>query len=228
MSFVLKQEAYEGPLDLLLQLIEKEELEITNLSLANVTEQYLEYVRELEHTNLSEVSEFLVIAARLILLKSRALLPTESVHELEPDDLAARLVEYKLYKRLAAQLGVQAEASLFSQGKEPSKIKPPEQLITDGVDRASLREAFERVLEHIPTKPDLPEGTVEEQITIEECIAAVQQRLAGGQQPFESMFDVARSRVGVIVTFLAILELVKQRSLTVTAGAEGFTLSLRI
>lgn len=220
MSFTVKQREFEGPLDLLLQLIEERELEITAIALAEVTDQYLARVRELTRENLSEISDYLVIAARLVVLKSRALLPGEEEADAEPDDLAARLAEYKLYKELAGSLREHMDGRGASVGGPSFPIEPPKELIADGVTLSALTEAFHAVLAELPEPQQLPEETLDDQVTIEECIDEVRRRLTGGPVGFASLFKDVRSRVRMIVTFLAVLELIKQSALTVRKERE--------
>ena len=220
MSFTVKQQEFEGPLDLLLQLIEEQELEITTISLAEVTDQYLARVRELTRENLGEISDYLVIAARLVVLKSRALLPVEADAEEEPDDLAARLAEYKLYKELAASLRDHMDGQGASVGGASFPIEPPKEMITDGVTLAALTDAFQAALAELPKPQKLREETLDDQVTIEECIGEVRQRLTAGPFGFASLFSDVRSRVRMIVTFLAVLELIKQSALTVKQEKE--------
>ncbi|MDP4000476.1 MAG: segregation/condensation protein A [bacterium] len=220
MSFTIKQQEFEGPLDLLLQLIEEHELEITTISLAEVTDQYLARVRELTRENLTEISDYLVIAARLVVLKSRALLPGEAEAEEEPDDLAARLAEYKLYKELAAGLREHMDERGTSVGGPSFPIEPPQEMVADGVTLAALTDAFQATLAELPKPQQLPEETLEDKITIDECIGEVRRQLTEGPVGFASLFTDVRSRVRMIVTFLAILELIKQSALTVKQEKE--------
>lgn len=223
MSLILKQAKFEGPLDLLLQLIEDEELEITEVSLAEITDQYLGHVKELSRENLPEISDYLVIAARLVLIKSRALLPIDEADDAEPDDLAAQLAEYKLFKEMAATLGAGLEGGR-SFGKVPSVLPKPEGIVADGVDLAGLHRAFVEILDRLPEPLDLPEETLEEQITIEQCIDRVRTSLTAGPVQFQHLFKDLKTRVQMIVTFLAVLELIKQSSLRVKTDAPQLTL----
>ncbi|MEX1113217.1 MAG: segregation/condensation protein A [Patescibacteria group bacterium] len=215
MTFTIKQREFEGPLDLLLQLIEERELDITAVALAEVTDQYLGQVRTLSRENLSEISDYLVIAARLVVLKSRALLPVEDEEVPEADDLAQRLAEYKVYKELAGALGTRVEEAGRSIGRPPLSIEPPRKLVTDGVDLTGLHRAFRSVLAELPKPERLSEETLEEQVTIDECIGEIRRRLLEGPVGFRSFFKDVTGRVRMIVTFLAILELIKQEALTV-------------
>ena len=224
MSLILKQAAFEGPFDLLLQLIEDEELEITEVSLAEVTDQYLGHVKQLSRENLPEISDYLVIAARLVLIKSRALLPTELAEDEEPDDLAAQLAEYKRFKAMAARFSEQMDSGRRSYGKAPSVLPRPEGIVADGVDLAGLHRAFVEILDRLPEPIELPEETLEEQLTIEECIDRVRTSLTAGPVQFHSLFSDLKSRLQMIVTFLAVLELIKQSSLRVKTDAPQLTL----
>lgn len=227
MKYLVKQHTFEGPLDLLLQLIEHQELDITTISLATVTDDYLTHLKTLERQQLPEISDWLVVAARLLLLKSRALLPDRATDGVEPDDLAQQLTEYKLYKAAAAELDERMGSLHRSFGKSPSTVSPPAQVVVDGVDLTGLHQAFAEILERLPEPRALGEETLEQRLTIEECIDEVKIRLAKGPKAFEAVFTKLRSRVAIIVTFLAILELVKQRLLTVNYSRRQLTLSLR-
>lgn len=224
MSLILKQAAFEGPFDLLLQLIEDEELEITQVSLAEVTDQYLGHVKELSRENLPEISDYLVIAARLVLIKSRALLPTEIAEDEEPDDLAAQLAEYKRFKQAAAAFGERIDSGLRSYGKAPDKLPPPEGMVADGVDLEGLHRAFVEILDRLPEPVSIPEETLEDQLTIEECIDRVRTAIQAGPVRFHSLFSDLKSRVQMIVTFLAVLELIKQSTLRVKPDTPQLTL----
>ncbi|MSU76425.1 hypothetical protein EXS54_03075 [Patescibacteria group bacterium] len=223
-ELVFKQTNFEGPLDLLLQLIEDEELDITTVALAEVTDQYLGHVKELSRESLPQISDYLVIAARLVLIKSRAILPTDEVEEEEADDLAAQLMEYKKVKELAAKLGEGIHNSGLSVGKAPDKLPLPEEPVFDGIDIEGLHKAFVEILDRLPEVPDLPESTLEEQVTMEECIELVQVSLRRGPVAFRQLFEPARGRTRMIVTFLAVLELIKQSSLTVNNEQKELTL----
>lgn len=215
MTFSVKQHEFEGPLDLLLQLIEEHELDVTAIALAEVTDQYLAQVRTLSRSDLSEISDYLVIAARLVVLKSRALLPVDRAEIPEEDDLAERLAEYKVYKELARTLGTRVDEAGRSIGRPPLAVEPSREMVTDGVDLTGLHRAFQAVLAELPKPERLPEATLEDRVTIDECISEVRRRLTAGPIGFGSLFKDVTGRVRMIVTFLAVLELIKQRALVV-------------
>ena len=216
---------FEGPLDLLLYLIEREELDVTSVSLAAVTGQYLEYISVLERIDADAVSDFLVIAAKLILIKSRALLPrppeTEAGAEGDiGDDLVQQLITYKQFKEMARELGEMEAANrqTFVRVAPPPKIERKVDLsdVTLDILLKLVREALS------VDKPQAVVGTVVRplMLTIRDQIALIQHRLR--QQPrvsFSRLLERTRSRVEIIVTFLAVLELLKRRAVRVQQEA---------
>lgn len=210
---------YQGPLDLLLQLIEREELDITKVALAQVTDQYLAHVRALEQQNLQDIADFLVVAARLVLIKSEAILPRppeRAPGEEDPgDELARQLVAYKKYKEIANALHQREVEGLrtYLRLAAPPKVEGKLDLSNMGVD--DLWKAVTRALALMPDAPPVSSVVVPPKITIRDKIRRVQLSLrAGGRARFFDLLAEARSRVEVMVTFLAILELVKQRRVT--------------
>jgi segregation and condensation protein A len=215
MSFTVKLEQFEGPLDLLLELIQKEKLEITRISLAKVTDSYLEHLKKNLDISSENLADFLVVAARLILIKSKALLPILELTSEEEEsifDLEARLAMYKKFKEAAELLGARFDKRrfLFSRrGYEGAQkgFFPP-----DDADANVLEKVFRRILAEIPKKDKLAEERVKEVITLEQKInelkASLQQRI---ETNFKSLTQNAKDKIEIIVTFLAILELFKER-----------------
>lgn len=220
-AYQVKLPAFEGPLDLLLYLIEREELDITAVSLAAVTGQYLEYIRTLETIDADTVTDFLAIAARLILIKSEALLPRPpdragEGEESAGDELVRQLITYKQFKEIARTLGEweTANRQTFIRVAPPPKIETKVDLSQVTIDQL-LRLAREALAVE---KPAAPVGSVVRPftLTIRDQIALIRHRLA--QQPrvsFRRLLERARSRVEIIVTFLALLELLKRRQIKV-------------
>ena len=207
---------YQGPLDLLLQLIEREELDITKIALAQVTDQYLSHVRQLEQQSLQDIADFLIIAARLILIKSEALLPRppeRAPGEEDPaDELARQLILYKKYKELSNILRQREEAGLrtFIRTAAPPKVEP--KLDLSNLTPDDLRQAFTRALALLPDTPTVSSVVTPSKITIRDKIRQVQLILrTEGRARFFDLLKEAQSRLEIMVTFLAILELVKQR-----------------
>jgi segregation and condensation protein A len=215
MVYHIRLEQFEGPMDLLLSLIEKEKLDITQVSLAQVADQYLEYLRGQESTSLQNLSSFLTIAARLILIKSRALLPIlefDDEEEESMDDLEVRLKEYQRFREAAGKIGV-----LFGQRHIAHSRKsflgtlavfyPPSELTA-----LKLRAHFANVLGNIPVLEVLPEKEIRAIITLEEKILSLQNMLLERvETSFSDLIRIASDRAEVIVSFLAVLEMVKQR-----------------
>lgn len=219
MAYHIQLEQFEGPLDLLLALIEKEKLDITQVSLAKVADQFLQYLRHEESISLESLSSFLTIAARLILIKSRALLPilTFSDEEEESmDDLERRLKEYQRFREAAQSLGVMLGRSQISRSRESFLGRqvvfyPPQSLTA-----SDMRTHFANVLGEIPVVEILPEKEMCAIITLEEKILSLQETLSKRiESSFAELTRTAVDRVEVIVSFLAVLEMVKQRIISV-------------
>lgn len=218
--YQVKTEVFSGPLDLLLELIERAELDITRLALAQVTDQYLEYLRHLQHQNAAEVSAFLVLAARLVQIKSAALLPrpqiveTATVDEDPGEALARQLIIYKRFKELAGYLQQREENHLrtYLRLAPPPHPLPLARLDLSGLTLQDLVSAAQNVFFNKPSLTALDRVVSMPRITIREKIQAIIYRLRiGGMITFRSLLPPNISRVEVVVTFLALLELVKRR-----------------
>ena len=211
--FELRLPVFEGPLDLLLHLLEKEELDITTVSLVQVTDQYLSYLRSLEEINLDALADFVAVGARLLYMKSRALLPREAGVEGEAaeergEDLAQLLIEYRRYKEAAAALREREERGLRAY---PRLAPPPEVPLPSGLERVTLRKLTRILRQALSRHPPEPEGTIErEEVTVrqkvEEILAALARRAS---LSFRRLVMACRSRLEVVVSFLAVLELIK-------------------
>lgn len=215
MSYHFRSEQFEGPLDLLLSLIEKEKLDVTQLSLAEVADQYLEYMRQKENASLESMGAFLSVAARLILIKSRALLPILDFSDEEEeamDDLEKRLKIYQLFRDTAARLGTLFETSHSAATRDSFLEKEAVFYPPKDVTKEVLREYFVSVLGEIPLFEELPEKELEMIVTLEEKITSLQETLKDKvESSFAEVISTAQNRVEVIISFLAMLELIKQR-----------------
>jgi len=212
---------FEGPLDLLLHLIEREELDITTVALVQIADQYLGYLHESEVINVDALADFIYIGARLMLLKSRALLPRppapDGGGEAEDDDgedLAEQLREYRRFKEAAGQLRAIEAAGLHSYPRvaPPPELPPP--LGLEGVTLDLLRQMVEQALTRVPEEPE-PHAVIRpHKVTVREKVALIRERLAAeGRLSFRALIAEARSRMEVIVSFMAVLELIKSRLL---------------
>ena len=211
-----------GPMDLLLALIEQEELEITTISLAQVTDQYLKHIESLKEISPDALTEFLVVAAKLILLKSQTLLPKpppgiiEEDEEDSADDLLRQLKDYKRFKELAAQL-----AQLQAAGKRSFiRLAPPPKIeakLTIGeVTLDELLQAAAKALAVKPEPPDVNTVVSREIVTIGKKINLIRQKLKrDARLSFGDLLNQGHSRVEVIVTLLAVLELIKRKIVSV-------------
>jgi segregation and condensation protein A len=217
----VRLEVFEGPLDLLLHLIEKQELDITKVSLVAVTDQYLDYISHVEGINADNLADFLVVAAKLLLIKSRALLPAPpaSISEEEEDvgdELARQLREYKLFKELARQLRSREELGLRAYLRLAALPDLEKKLDPDGVSLEDLLAAAREALElHAPASP--VNGVVAPlTISIADRIRRIESLLTKkGSFSFQRLMRRAKSRPEIIVTFLALLELIKARRIQV-------------
>lgn len=206
---------FEGPLDLLLQLIEHRELDITRVSLAAVTDQFLDVISRPGNIALSQLADYLIIAAKLILIKSRMLLPqpktTPAEEEDVGDDLVRQLREYKMFKQAAAFLRERDRQGLRAYRRLAPLPRPkPTTFRLEGVSPDDLAHALMRVLR---LRPTLPQGTltVPLAVSIDQEIQKILDLTA--RQPsvtFSYLLESAQTRIEIIVTFLAILELIKR------------------
>lgn len=230
MAYHFRLEKFEGPLDLLLSLIEKEKLDITQVSLAQVADQYLNYIREEESISLENLSAFLAIAARLILIKSRALLPVLDFSDEEEEameDLEYRLKAYQLFREASQQLG---KMFLRAQGAATRESFLGMQVVfypPKDISKEALRDHFVHVLGDIPVFEVLPEKEMAAIVTLEEKITLLQETLSlRVESSFSELVSKTADKVEVIVSFLAMLELIKQRFIHVEQ--EKFFSDIRI
>lgn len=224
MSYKVKLNIFEGPLDLLLFLIKKEKIDIYDIPVAKITKQYLEYMELMKMLDLEIAGEFLVMAATLIHIKSKMLLPPEEIEEeeVEPEDpreeLVRRLLEYKKYKEAADSLQHMRSKhqSVFLRRGQADKST----IISDDGDEyfeASLFDlitAFRKVLKEVPK--EIFHKVVKDEFTVSDKIHLIFHMLA--EKPriyFSALFESARNKDEVIATFLALLELMKMREIFV-------------
>jgi len=232
MTYHVRTDKFEGPMELLLELIEKEKLDITEFSLSHVTDQYLEYIRDNDKIKLEHLAEFLAVASRLILIKSRAILPmlkfTEEEEE-EIKDLTYQLEEYKKFKEAALRLGKLAEARHYAFSREGFHGVQPVFYPPENINAYDLKKYFVGVLAEIPIIEKLQEEIVNEVVTLEERINDLEGTLRNKiQSSFSSLVENAKDKVDVIVSFLAMLEMVKQRLVSVEQGELFSEISLSL
>lgn len=216
----VKTPVYEGPLDLLLELIEKRKLLINDISLANVTDEYIARVNAMGELPVGETAEFIALAATLLLIKSRSLLPTLELSDEESRDikeLEYRLALYQIIKDAARALGTQTAAPYLYEGRvqEPEPLFIPDSAVT----ATSLREAAQTLIAGFPTTLTLPKVAVKRIMSLEEMIDRMSTRINSAFRMSFKEFS-GRERGEVIVGFLALLELVKQGMIRATQHEE--------
>ena len=228
MSIDVKLQVFEGPLDLLLHLIEKNQVNIYDIPIVTITEQYLEYLGEMQRQDLDVMSEFLVMAATLINIKAKMLLPKEEEEEDPRAELVRRLLEYKMYKYAATELKdmeLDAAGSIYRSPAIPKEVAEYREEIDpvelcDGLTLNRLNEIFQMVMKKQVEKIDPIRskfGTIErEEISIEERMDTIRDQVKGLKGiSFRTLLEIQASKINVIVTFMAILELMKVGAITV-------------
>ena len=217
-DYKVKLEVFEGPLDLLLYLIKQDEIDIYDISIERITGQYLEYLQAFKELNIEIAGEFIVMAANLIYLKSRSLLPVdqqppeEDAEEDDPRwDLIRQLIEYKKFKAAAAELHQREleRERIFAREGGPLPLQDSLRLGEVGIFQ--LINAFQTVIKRVEAREDGQE-IFGERFSVSEKIDAILQRVAvGAPIRFSDLFGAVVSRLEVVVTFLALLELIRLR-----------------
>jgi segregation and condensation protein A len=225
LPYQVRIENFEGPLDLLLHLIKKNEINIYDIPVALIARQYLDYIEAMKELNLNVAGEFLVMAATLLQIKSKMLLPVDETTEDDDDgpdpreELVRRLLEYKKFKEAARQLDAQERLWRDSYGRlatTPEVLEPDETLL-DNVGLFDLVDALQGVLARNPGKKLLE--IIPDNLTVRDRMNAILEALEGQESVgFESLFEASCHRMMIIVTFLALLELIRLRTVRVFQG----------
>lgn len=213
--FEIRHEKFEGPLELLLELIEKEKLSISEISLSRVAEEYVEHVRSLERIDPEQLAEFLVVASQLMLIKSRSLLPNLSFSEEEEqsgEELERRLAEYQKFRERAAVLKKLDETRkpIFIRDAylafAPVFFPPPQLALRD------LASAFRTFLAALPKIEKLVEEKMKRIVSLEERMRQIRSFVQNAvERAFSEIVKGSGEKIDIIVSFLAILELTKQK-----------------
>ena len=226
MGIPVKLDVFEGPLDLLLHLIEKNKIDIYDIPIVVITEQYLEYIKNMQENDIEVLSEFLVMAATLIRIKSKMLLPPDDEDEEDAQDprteLVERLLEYKLYKYASFELKdrrIEASRTVFKNKDLPKEVSEWREVIDtkellDGITMQKLQSIFEFVIRRREDKVDPIRskfGKIEkEEITVDDRLVYVEDYAKRHKKfSFFNLLDMQKNKTMVIVTFLAVLELMK-------------------
>jgi segregation and condensation protein A len=223
MSYNVKLESFEGPLDLLLYLVRKNEVDIQEIPIILITQQYLEYIELMKVLNLDIAGEFLVMAATLMYLKSRALLPKTEDDETEDEEntleeLKKQLLEYQQYKDAAQRLREQniLEKDVFTRAYFAEPVSAEDDKVLSEASLFDLLSAFKKILEQTGEKGEAIALTLEH-ISIKDKISEIMQKLQDCKDgvEFESLFAGMPDKIGIITTFLALLELMKIQAIRV-------------
>ncbi len=218
--YTVKQASFEGPLELLLELIEKRKLFINDISLAQVTDDFIGRIREAGEHSIADSAQFILVASTLLLIKSKSLLPTLSLTQEEQgsiEDLNKRLALYQRIKDVSLHIKERfGVSSLFfpSQSRAYEPVFSPD----DSMTVENIRRAMADVLLHLPKKESLPKVLVRKVVSLEEMIDSLTVRIQSSlKMAFKTFAGVGKEeKVTVIVSFLAMLELVKQGILMVS------------
>ena len=218
MSFRVQLEIFEGPLDLLLHLIKKNEVAITDVSLGAITEQYLATLELMQGLNLNVAGEFLVMAATLIHIKSRMLVPVDDADQEQEEedpasDLIQQLLEYQRFKEAAEELQSREQLRRDVFVRQDPTVENNEGVEFERVSLFDLLSALRDALAKLP-QDDAAHEVVLEQASVRDKMSFILDHLRrSGRVVFQSLFGAATSRLEIIVTFLAVLELVRIRAL---------------
>lgn len=232
MSLEVKLNAFEGPLELLLHLIDKNKINIYDIPIVEITEQYLDYVNVMEEADVDVMSEFLVMAAELINIKAKMLLPKQENDDeelIDPrEELVQRLLEYKVFKYAAIELKdkqIDASRIMFKDSTLPSEVSEYQEPIdtaklVEGLTLQKLNEIFQSVIRRQVDKIDPIRSkfkTIEkEEVSVEEKMSVIRAQVKGLKKiSFRTLLEIQASKTQVVVTFLAILELMKVGAVSV-------------
>ncbi len=230
MEITYKLESFEGPLDLLLHLIAKNKIDIYDIPIVIITEQFLSYMETMDKADLDKVSSFIVMAAMLLRIKSKMLLPKEEVQQEEEadprDELVERLLEYQMFKMLSSELKdrqLLAEQSFYKKKNIPKEVgdfkeKPDLDKLLENITLGRLKEVFEEVMKRSEEKLDPIRshfGKIEkETISLSERMTELRQQLSiHSKLSFAFLLGQDITKPNIIVTFLAVLELMKLGSI---------------
>lgn len=219
MAYQLKTEKFEGPLDVLLELIKKQKLEISEISLSSVADQFLNFIEQNKDIDPVELSDFLVVAAKLLYIKSKILLPIQieddeeeiSIHELE-----FQLREYEKFKNAQKQFRQKFENSNVIFEKQFVLTKTPTFFPGENTNKENLRSALIKVTSYLEKQEVLKEEKLEKTVSLSDKISSIRDQLSKQKSfNFNHFVEKNQSTTEVVVTFLALLELIKSKTIEV-------------
>lgn len=232
MAISIKLEAFEGPLDLLLHLIDKNKVDIYDIPIVEITNQYMEYIQEMQKKDLNIMSEFLLMAATLLDIKCRMLLPVEVNEEGEEEDprqeLVEQLLQYKMYKYMSYELKdrqMDGERLMFKEETLPSEVKEYQEpvdldVLLEGITLSRLNEIFQDIMKRQFNKIDPVRSTFgkieKEEITVEDKMSYLNEYVKTHKEfSFSELLKNQKTKMQTVVTFLAILEMMKMGTISV-------------
>lgn len=206
----IKLEQFSGPLDLLLALIEQEKLNINDIALSKVTEQYFDYLNKLEERRPEELADFLVIATKLVYMKSKNLLPQISPDEDDGPSLAEQLKMYKRYIEASRDMNRMWNKNSIGYGRMEPPVKPEGFVLPVNAKSGDLKDSFISLLKRLKPVNPLPKVSIDRAISVKQKIDFIFNLLKQHKKlSFSTILAEAENKTDVIVSFLAILELVK-------------------
>ncbi|MFA5128892.1 MAG: segregation/condensation protein A [Patescibacteria group bacterium] len=216
--YKVKIEKFEGPFDLLLQMIEKEEMNITDISLAYIADQFVEYIERMDNLNPAEMADFLVVAAKLLWIKSKALFPSLEPEGGDGSDLAAQLKIYKEYRDASLVIHKMILKKHFAFVRERPSLGAGDILFNPPawLTKEKLILVMREIIEDLEPIVRLPRGVVKSAISIQEKIQHIRDLIQKNLEVrFHTIISKAKDKVEIIVHFLAVLELLKHRHIVV-------------
>ena len=231
MALAVKLEVFEGPLDLLLHLIDKNKIDIYDIPIAEITEQYMDYIRRLETNDMNVMSEFLLMAATLLEIKSKMLLPKEENGEAEEDprdELVQKLLEYKMYKYMALELKdreTDAGKNYYKAPTVPKEVAAYQEPVDydklfDGIDLRRLHAIFQETMKRQKDKIDPIRsqfGKIEkDEINMDEKLVYIQDYIRSHKRfSFRKLLERSYNKMEIVITFLTVLEMMKIGQITI-------------
>lgn len=216
MSTEINIEQFSGPLDFLLQLIEKEKLNINEIALSKVTEQFFEYLDKLENDNPEELADFLVVATKLVYIKSCTILPEITSDDEDMNNLAEQLKMYKKYIDASKNIQKIWEKNLLGYGRTEPRIKTDVFVLPQNSNQDNLRESFLKLLKNLKPINPLPKVSINRAVTVKQKLKSIYDLLKSKNKlKFSDLLTDTKNKTDVIISFLAILELVKSGNVNI-------------
>lgn len=222
-KYALKLENFEGPLDLLCHLIDKNKMDIYDVKLSDITDQYMEYINEMERQNLDITSEFLVIASTLVYLKSKELLPkeVEDEEELTEEELIRRIIEYKKYKEIAKSFRIMLQENNKRFYRIPMTIELPKQKLEKNYSSDKLYENYQKILEKVKNKinknaENIEKIAITDTYTVTSKVKEIFRALSKKPKVvFNKLFSIkTKPKAEVVTAFTGLLELTRRSKVT--------------